>query len=98
MNTQLKRILVVDDDPLVLSVLDHALTYAGYDVIKAYDGIDALERINDSGASPDLALIDFVMPRMNGRDLAQILLSSNPGIKIMFMSGYHQEAADGERV
>ncbi len=59
-----QRILVVDDSPTIRKVVEGALLRAGYSVQLATDGQDALERVQQS--PPDLVLLDFVMPRMNG--------------------------------
>jgi len=88
MKEKTKCILVVDDDPLVLWLVDHALSSDGFRVITAEDGIEALKRIAECRTSVVMALIDVMMPRMNGKELARELLASCPGIKILFMSGY----------
>ena len=58
-----QRILVVDDEPVVRQVLLNQLTSSGYDVIEAKDGPEALRRLAES---PDLVLLDIMMPRMSG--------------------------------
>jgi DNA-binding response OmpR family regulator len=65
------KILLVDDDPDLLSVTGFALQQAGYLVVKAADGVQALEMFERE--QPDLAVLDVNMPRMNGFDLAQRL-------------------------
>jgi two-component system, cell cycle sensor histidine kinase and response regulator CckA len=88
-----RSILVVDDDPLVLTLVDHALRSTEFRVITAHDGIDALEQVGDCRPGVDIALIDVMMPRMNGKELAGKLVSSCPGIRIIFMSGYGPDIA-----
>ncbi len=88
MKNGMKSILVVDDDPLVLYLLENALRYDGFRVLSAGDGIEALKQVSDWGAAVDMALIDIKMPRMNGKELARQLLTVCPGIKILFMSGF----------
>lgn len=61
------RILIVDDEPQILRFLRPALTAAGYDVIEAANGAEALQRI--STASPDLVLLDLGLPDMDGKDV-----------------------------
>ncbi|HSV43913.1 MAG TPA: response regulator, partial [Candidatus Bathyarchaeia archaeon] len=58
-----KRILVVDDEEDIVAVLRARLQSAGYTVDCAYDGRDALERIN--AHKPDLAILDIMMPEIN---------------------------------
>jgi len=61
------RILVVDDEPDVVEVVSCRLLKEGYEVIKAYDGQEALMRIKDS--DPDVILLDLTMPKFNGFDV-----------------------------
>ena len=55
---------MVDDDDLVVMALEELLTPAGYEVTTAYDGLDALKKLE--GNSFDLIILDIIMPRMNG--------------------------------
>jgi len=59
-----KCVLVVDDDRLIIDVAQHALKSKGYDVITAYDGLEALEALKKT--TPDLILLDVQMPGMDG--------------------------------
>lgn len=65
------KILLVDDDPDLLAVTGFALQQAGFLVVKAEDGVAALEAFQRE--QPDLAVLDINMPRMNGFELAQKL-------------------------
>ena len=64
-----KKILVVDDDDLVLTALEILLTPSGYDVTTAFNGQDALEKINKG--TFDLMILDIIMPGMNGFELCK---------------------------
>jgi DNA-binding response OmpR family regulator len=66
-----KKILVVDDEPDVISLLTLVLKSQGYDVISAGDGKEALEKAR--GESPDLILLDVMLPRMDGYKVARML-------------------------
>lgn len=59
-----ERVLVIDDSPTILKVVQLVLTKAGYDVVLAADGEEGIERAKES--VPDLVLLDFVMPKLNG--------------------------------
>lgn len=59
-----KRILVVDDEPNVAMMIQSRLENENYDVIKAQDGLEALEKVRSE--QPDLILLDILMPRMDG--------------------------------
>ncbi len=62
-----KRVLAVDDEKLIVLALRHNLEYAGYDVIEAYDGREAIEAIE--AHRPDLVVLDVMMPELSGWDV-----------------------------
>jgi DNA-binding response OmpR family regulator len=66
-----KKILIVDDEPLILKVLGIKLRVAGYDVITALNGQQALELVDS--ARPDIMLLDIIMPGMDGFQVLQKL-------------------------
>jgi CheY-like chemotaxis protein len=76
----MRKILVVDDEAGIRTVLRLALTRAGYEVAEAEDGEQALERIADS--LPDLVLLDVMMPGMGGCAVCQIL-RENPQTAVL---------------
>jgi DNA-binding response OmpR family regulator len=78
-----RRILVVDDDPLLLQFLTEVLGHAGYDTVAVSSGADALKEI--AAREPDLALLDITMPGMTGLELAQ-QLKANTTVPFMFLS------------
>ena len=81
-------ILVVDDEPVVLNICKLALTRAGYNVLEASGGVAALEIFQKNAGNVRLALLDIRMPVMNGIELAQKLMASDPKLKVLLMSGY----------
>lgn len=66
-----KRVLVVDDDPLVVKVLKDPLERAGYDVDTAYHGLEALKQVKER--RPDLIILDILMPLLDGFKVARFL-------------------------
>ena len=66
-----ETILVVDDEPDILSLTDLVLEHAGFDTVNAKNGPEALEKLKS--VSPDLILLDVVMPGMDGFELCRIL-------------------------
>jgi signal transduction histidine kinase/ActR/RegA family two-component response regulator len=80
-------ILVVDDDTAVRELTVHALEAMNYRVIEAANGRNALDVLRQT-AAVDLALIDMVMPGMNGRQLATSIRVDAPQRPILFMTGY----------
>lgn len=85
-------VLVVDDDPGVLSVAVTMLESLGHRVTTAIDGPSALRWIKEGGPF-DLLLTDIVLPgSMNGVQLANTALEQRPGLRVLLMSGYAEEA------
>ena len=67
----LKRILVVDDDPVIVKLLENRLTEIGYKVVSALEAADGLQMaISDS---PDLIILDVMMPIINGYNFCRLL-------------------------
>lgn len=81
-------VLVVDDEPDILIVLEKALLRAGYSVIVAPGALEAIERAHSVAGEIDLLLTDVVMPEMDGVELARQLGSERPGLRVLLMSGY----------
>jgi len=69
------KILVVDDEPDVVSMVERTLRAEGFDVISAYDGIGALDVV--SSEKPDLILLDIMMPMISGYEVCE-QIKSNP--------------------
>jgi DNA-binding response OmpR family regulator len=67
------RVLVVDDDPSIRSMLEYALGFEGYEVVTAPDGANAIALAHSH--RPDAIVLDVMMPRMNGYDVAERLRS-----------------------
>jgi PAS domain S-box-containing protein len=87
-----ETILVVEDDPLVRAYVSAQLQSLGYKTLSAANGIEALA-IVDSGAAFDLLFTDVIMPgRLNGRQLAAEIASRYPSLKVLFTSGYTENA------
>ena len=86
-------VLVVDDEPAVRRTTRRLLERAGFAVLDAVDGEDAL-RISRAHPGPiDLLVTDVVMPRMAGPELARHLVRERPGTPVLFVSGYSEDNA-----
>ena len=81
------RVLLVDDEPLVRGVLAAHLEEAGYIVIPASDGLDALARL-EAANRPDLLISDYAMPGMNGLDLVREARRRIPDLPVLMLTGY----------
>jgi two-component system, cell cycle sensor histidine kinase and response regulator CckA len=84
-------VLVIDDDAMVLETSTALLGWLGYTVYSAISGEDALDRYADKLADIDLAIIDMVMPGMDGGECHARIRSINPGIKTILCSGYSMD-------
>jgi signal transduction histidine kinase/CheY-like chemotaxis protein len=81
-------VLLVEDDPLVRGMARRALEAAGHQVREAADGAEALDLATGKGGLPELLVTDLIMPRMNGRELADALARHHPHLPVIYMSGY----------
>jgi two-component system cell cycle sensor histidine kinase/response regulator CckA len=85
-----KKILLADDEPIVLKLAVTILQRHGYQVISASDGDKALELFHEDPAV-DLVLTDVVMPSMSGPQLVHNIHAVNSEVRCIFMSGYSPE-------
>jgi two-component system, cell cycle sensor histidine kinase and response regulator CckA len=90
--TRAGTVLLAEDEEAVRSLGSLALRSAGYSVVEARDGEEALELSQRHSGPMDLLLTDVVMPKMNGLDLADRLVAMRPEIKVLYMSGYTGDA------
>ncbi|MCC7382063.1 MAG: response regulator [Deltaproteobacteria bacterium] len=87
-----ERILVVEDDPPVRRVVVRILRAAGYEVIEAASGHEAVRKLDAIGGELALLVTDVVMPQVGGREVADKALAAHPGLRVLFMSGYTENA------
>jgi two-component system, cell cycle sensor histidine kinase and response regulator CckA len=83
-----ETILVVEDDPMVRNLVDSVLRNYGYGVILAENGEQAVEIFQANWQNIDLALLDVIMPGMNGRQVCEQLRERAPQLKVLFLTGY----------
>ncbi|MGB5156615.1 response regulator [Desulfobacterium sp. N47] len=82
---------MVDDEPILLSIIERALRPLGYRLLIALTPEEAI-KINETYEEDiDLLLTDVIMPKMNGKDLADKILLKRHGVKVVFMTGYLAE-------
>jgi signal transduction histidine kinase/CheY-like chemotaxis protein len=87
-----ETILVVEDEHEVRALVRQVLQERGYRVIEAGGPREALRFVTDATTSVDLLLTDVIMPQMTGRALADLLTADQPGLPVLFMSGYADSA------
>ncbi|HXW15580.1 MAG TPA: ATP-binding protein, partial [Terriglobia bacterium] len=88
-----ETIILVEDDDNVRAVAGRILGSRGYNVLEAPSGLAALLMPGEHKGPIHLLLTDLVMPVMSGRELAEKLVQSVPGLKVLYMSGYTDDAA-----
>jgi CheY-like chemotaxis protein len=91
-------VLLVEDEPMVRELARRVLERAGYTVVDASDGAHAIEVSRSGLDAVDLLVTDVVMPRMGGWELAERLLAERPELRVLFISGYADEAIDMQEV
>jgi two-component system cell cycle sensor histidine kinase/response regulator CckA len=85
-------ILLVEDEEAVRAFAGRALTSRGYKVYEASSGVEALEVMKEAGGQVDLVVSDVVMPELDGPSLLRELRKTRPELKIIFVSGYAEDA------
>ena len=86
----IKKVLVVDDDPVVGKSFDRVLSGKGYAVITARNGEEALHKL--SNATYDVVFTDIKMPGMNGLEVAERVRASQPWLPVVIVTGYGTDA------
>ena len=87
-----ETILVVEDDKALCAVLGEYLLRNGYTVLKAHTGSEAMQIAKNHPGPIELVITDVIMPGMSGPELADKLAASRPQTKVLFVSGYTENA------
>jgi PAS domain S-box-containing protein len=87
-----ETVLLVEDDDAVRQLSARMLKSAGYHVLTANSGQEALNVVAGHAGAVDLLVTDLVMPNMRGSDLAERLIGGHPALRLLFMSGYTDPA------
>jgi len=85
------RILLVDDEAVILDTIGPALEALGLQVVLANDGIEAVEQFRADPGGFDLVLMDLTMPRMDGREAFQLMRRTRPSVRVILSSGYNEQ-------
>ena len=78
------RLLVVDDEPTIVELLSEALRFAGFEVLTARNGTEALKRARES--SPDMLVLDVMMPGIDGFEVVKRLRADGVRIPVLFLT------------
>ena len=84
-------ILVVEDESCILEIIRTILEEDGYTVLAADNAEEAINIADKHKGQIDMLISDILLPNMNGIQLSQLLMASNPNVKVLFMSGYSSE-------
>jgi len=87
-----ETVLVAEDDETIRRMIYEILQYAGYAVLEAGRGEEALRLAGEHAGPIHLLITDMVMPGMGGRDLARRLAALRPGVRVLYVSGYTDDA------
>ncbi len=93
-----ETILLAEDDPQVRELATSILQQAGYNVILAEDGDQAVQQFEDHQERINLALLDVIMPRRNGRQVYEYLHEIKPELPVLFASGFSFELQEGKEL
>jgi two-component system cell cycle sensor histidine kinase/response regulator CckA len=88
-----ETILLVEDEAFVRNVTSEILQAAGYRVLTAGDGVAAKRLYDEFGTEVDLLLTDMILPGENGGELAARMRRQNPGLRVLFVTGYADQIA-----
>ncbi len=87
-----RTIVLVDDEDDVRSVMRSVLHQKGYTVLDASSGAEAIRLLADHAGPVDMLVTDVLMPGMSGRELYEHLARRHPGLKVLYVSGYADDA------
>ena len=87
------RVLLVDDENIIVELGTDMLQDLGYEVVACRDGVEAVARYREDWPQIDLVILDVVMPKLGGRDAFAAMRKINPALKVLVSSGY---SLDGE--
>ncbi len=87
-----QTILLVEDEKMIRRVMGEVLEQAGYRVLACADPKEGIDVCQQHAGQIDLLLTDVVMPGMNGREMANRILKILPKLRVVFMSGYTENA------
>ncbi len=93
-----ETIFVAEDDEGIRQLLRITLEHAGYRVILAVDGEDAISKLKDLDEDISLLLLDVIMPKKNGKDVYEEAHKLYPEAKLIFMSGYAADIIKGKGI
>ena len=92
--TDHQTILLVEDEPAIRALIRRMLEGAGYELLEARNGDEALTMADRHNGAIDLLLTDVVMPRMNGFELGRRMDRARPETTMLYVSGYSRDSSE----
>ncbi len=86
-----ETVLLAEDDGSVREFVKRVLEHAGYQVIMAGDGDEALHQFQQHESEIDILFLDTIMPKKNGKEVYEAILQKHPDVKVLFTSGYSED-------
>ncbi|MFW8602087.1 ATP-binding protein [Desulfobacterota bacterium M19] len=86
-----ETVLLAEDDESVREFVKRVLEHAGYQVIMAADGDEALSQFQRHERKIDILFLDTIMPKKNGKEVYEAILQRHPNVKVLFTSGYSED-------
>ena len=86
-----KRVLIIDDDEMVLSTISDLVAFLGYEVKTASEALDAVDLLQQE--TFDLVIVDMIMPQVGGLALSKVIRQERPRLPIVAISGYYEKIA-----
>ncbi len=81
------KIMIAEDDPKIRSLFSKVLRSRGYDTVEAKDGEQAIKIYDDLKEKPDIIVVDFRMPKINGLEVTKEILKRDPSTNILMITG-----------
>ena len=97
-NAVIKTVLIIDDERDIVTILEHMLKSAGYNVSSFTDSETALQHFEQKADGYDLVLSDIRMPKIGGFELARIVRRMNPKVRIVLMTAFEVNESEFEKV
>jgi two-component system cell cycle sensor histidine kinase/response regulator CckA len=91
-----ETILVAEDDEMLLRLATRFLSGAGYTVLTAINGEEAVRVFEEHADEIDCIMMDVIMPKMGGKQAMDLILKNNPTVRYLFCSGYSQDTGHND--
>ena len=88
------KILIIDDEPMIIKILSHLLSLDDYKIISAVDGVEGIEKFD--AENPDFVLLDMKMPKMDGMETLKRLRRKSQTVPIVIMTGNNDKEIEDE--